>query len=240
MGRPRALLSWSSGKDSAWALHVLRQQGDLEIAGLVTTVNESADRVAMHAVRRSLLEMQAEAARIPLWTVPIPHPCSNEQYEAAMARVIERARAEDVVAFAFGDLFLDDVRRYREARLAGTGLTPVFPLWMRPTDDLAREMLAAGLRAVVTCVDPKKLPASFAGRVFSPALLPDLPSDVDPCGENGEFHTFAFAGPMFGRAVEVSVGEIVERDGFVFADVTPREPPSRHAACGASAGETGY
>lgn len=225
MARPSALLSWSSGKDSAWALHVLRQQGDLQIVGLVTTINEAADRVAMHAVRRSLLEMQAEAAGVPLWTVPIPHPCSNEHYEAAMERVIERARAEGIVAFAFGDLFLEEIRRYREDRLAGTGLRPVFPLWMRPTDVLAREMLGAGLRAVITCVDPTKLPASFAGRVFSPALLPDLPSDVDPCGENGEFHTFAFAGPMFDRAVEVRVGEVIEREGFVFADVTPRDLP---------------
>jgi uncharacterized protein (TIGR00290 family) len=223
MARPRALLSWSSGKDSAWALHVLRQQGDFQIAGLVTTINHDADRVAMHAVRRTLLEEQAAAAGVPLWTVPIPQPCSNEEYEAAMTRAVERARGEGIDAIAFGDLFLEDVRRYRETRLAGTGLRPVFPLWLRPTADLAREMLAAGLRAVITCVDPRRLPASFAGRVFSPALLPDLPSDVDPCGENGEFHTFAFAGPMFRRAVDVCVGEVVERDGFVFADVTPRE-----------------
>ncbi len=228
MGQPRALLSWSSGKDSAWTLHVLRQQGELHVAGLLTTVNEHADRVAMHAVRRSLLETQAEAAGVPLWTVSIPHPCSNEQYEAAMARAIERAREEGIDAIAFGDLFLGDIRRYREARLAGTGLRPVFPLWMRPTAELAREMLAAGLRAVITCVDRAQLPASFAGRMFSPALLPDLPPDVDPCGENGEFHTFAYAGPMFARTVEVRVGEVIERDGFVFADLTPREVTRPH------------
>jgi uncharacterized protein (TIGR00290 family) len=230
MARPKALLSWSSGKDSAWALHVLRQQGEVEIVGLLTTVNEHADRVAMHAVRRSLLKVQAEAAGVPLWTVPIPHPCSNEQYEAAMTRAIQRARAEDVDVIAFGDLFLEDVRRYRETRLADTGLRPVFPLWMRPTSDLAREMLRDGLRAILTCVDPAKLPASFAGRVFSPALIPDLPSGVDPCGENGEFHTFAFAGPMFERTVEVHIGEVVERDGFVFADVTPRKPTGTRPA----------
>jgi uncharacterized protein (TIGR00290 family) len=225
MARPKALLSWSSGKDSAWALHVLRQAGEVEIVGLLTTVNEAADRVAMHAVRRPLLEIQAAEAGIPLWTVSIPQPCSNEQYEAAMAGVIGRARSRGIAAMAFGDLFLEDVRRYRETRLAGTGIAPLFPLWMRPTDALAREMLAAGLRAVITCVDPAKLPASFAGRTFAPALLPDLPASVDPCGENGEFHTFAFSGPMLRQPIDLRVGDVVERDGFAFADVVPRAAP---------------
>jgi uncharacterized protein (TIGR00290 family) len=223
MARPKALLSWSSGKDSAWTLHALRRQNQYEIAGLVTTINTSADRVAMHAVRAQLLARQAQAAGLPLWTVPIPSPCSNEQYEAAMARVLERARAEGVSAFAFGDLFLADIRAYREKQLAGTGITPVFPLWLRPTGELAREMLAAGLSAYLTCIDPNKLPPSFAGRRFDSSLLRDLPPGVDPCGENGEFHSFVHRGPMFDREIPVRVGEVVERDGFVFADVLPVE-----------------
>ena len=218
MDRRRLLLSWSSGKDSAWTLHVLRQRGEYDIAGLVTTINEQFDRVAMHAVRVELLERQAEAAGLPLWKVPLPHPCSNEQYEAAMSGLIARARAEQVQAFAFGDLFLEDIRRYRERQLANTGLVPVFPLWMNPTPELAREMVGAGLRALVTCVDPRQLDASFAGRVFDASFLDDLPAGVDPCGENGEFHSFAFCGPMFDRPVSLAVGERVERDGFVFAD----------------------
>ena len=218
MGQRRLLLSWSSGKDSAWTLHVLRQRGEYDVVGLVTTINEQFDRVAMHAVRVELLERQAQAAGLPLWKVALPHPCSNEQYEAAMAGLIERARAEQVEAFAFGDLFLEDIRRYRERQLAGTGLEPVFPLWMKPTTELAREMVGAGLRALVTCVDPRRLAARFAGRVFDESFLDDLPAGVDPCGENGEFHSFAFRGPMFEQPVSLAVGERVERDGFVFAD----------------------
>jgi uncharacterized protein (TIGR00290 family) len=216
----RALLSWSSGKDSAWALHVLRLQGEVEIAGLVTTINEAHDRVAMHAVRRELLEAQAAAASLPLWPVPIPSPCSNEQYEAAMGGLIARARDEGIEAFAFGDLFLEDIRSYRERQLAGTGLEPIFPLWRRPTRELAQAMIDGGLRAVLTCVDPRHLPASFAGRPFDADLLGELPSGVDPCGENGEFHTFAWAAPCFSAPLRVRVGEVAERDGFVFADVT--------------------
>ncbi|HXQ22311.1 MAG TPA: hypothetical protein VN812_11610 [Candidatus Acidoferrales bacterium] len=222
MRKPKALLAWSSGKDSAWALHVLRQQPGFEVVGLVTTVNERFDRVAMHAVPTALLETQAEAAGLPLWKVPIPYPCGTQQYEAAMRKVIDRACGEGVSAFAFGDLFLTDVREYRERQLAGTGLLPLFPLWMRPTGALVREMIDSGVRAVLTCVDPKRLPARFAGRELTAELLAELPPTVDPCGENGEFHSFAHAGPMFRQPIEVRVGAVVERDGFVFADVRRR------------------
>jgi uncharacterized protein (TIGR00290 family) len=217
--RPQALLSWSSGKDSAWSLHVLRTRGEVEVVGLLTTVNTAYERVAMHAVRRALLEAQAEAIGLPLWTVPIPSPCSNQEYEASMFAVVEKARAAGISAMAFGDLFLEDVRRYREERLASTGMSLHFPIWGLPTEALARDMVAAGLRARLTCVDPKQLPASFAGREFDAGLLGDLPAGVDPCGERGEFHTFAYDGPMFRRPVSVRSGEIVERDGFVFADL---------------------
>ena len=215
----RTLVSWSSGKDSAWTLHTLRQQEGGEIVGLVTTINEVFDRVAMHAVPTPLLERQAAAAGVPLWKVPIPHPCSNAQYEDAMRGLVTRARDAGVTRMAFGDLFLADIRAYRERQLADTGLTPVFPLWQQPTRPLAAEMIAAGLAAVLTCVDPRLLPASFAGRTFDRALLGDLPPAVDPCGERGEFHTFAYAGPMFTAPIPVTVGEIVERDGFIFADL---------------------
>lgn len=219
MARPKTLLSWSSGKDCAWALHVLRQRGDVELVGLVTTVNQVHDRVAMHAVRRTLLEAQAEAAELPLWLVPIPSPCSNEEYEAAMRQLLARARDAGVTQMAFGDLFLEDVRAYRESRLAGTGVEPLFPLWQIPTEELAHTMVRAGGVAHTTCVDPRRLPASFAGRAFDAAFLQDLPNDVDPCGENGEFHTFVSAGPMLARPLAVTVGPTVERDGFVFCDV---------------------
>ncbi len=215
----RVWMSWSSGKDSAWALHVLREQGEHEVVALLTTINEAAGRVAMHAVREDLLEAQAAAIGLPLVKVPIPQPCSNAQYEAAMARAMARARDEGVGAVAFGDLFLDDVRRYREERLAPTGIEPLFPIWRRPTAELAREMVAAGLRAHVTCVDPKQLDPSFAGRTYDERLLAELPAGVDPCGEHGEMHTFCYAGPMFARPIPIEPGEVVERDGFVFADV---------------------
>ncbi len=219
MARPKALLSWSSGKDSAWALHVLRQRGDVELVGLVTTVNHVHDRVAMHAVRRTLLEAQAESAGLPLWIVPIPSPCSNEQYEAAMKQLLERARGAGVTQMAFGDLYLEDIRAYRESRLAGTGVEPLFPLWQLPTEELAQTMVRAGVVAHATCVDPRHLPASFAGRAFDETFLRDLPGGVDPCGENGEFHTFVSAGPMLARSLAVTVGPTLERDGFVFCDV---------------------
>jgi len=217
----KALLAWSSGKDSAWSLHVLRRQGDVEVAGLLTTVNEAFGRVAMHAVRRELLEAQARAAGLPLTAVAIPYPCPNEVYEAAMARALAEARAGGIGAVAFGDLFLEDVRRYREERMAPTGLRPLFPLWGAPTRALAEQMIDGGLRARLTCVDPKALPDSFAGRAFDHDLVAALPPGVDPCGERGEFHTFAWDGPMFDHPVPVAVGEVVHRDGFVFADLLP-------------------
>jgi uncharacterized protein (TIGR00290 family) len=219
-GRP-ILLAWSSGKDSAWSLQILRQRPDVEVVGLLTTLSEAHDRVAMHAVRRTLLERQARAAGLPLTLVRIPSPCSNAEYEEAMGAAIARARAGGVRGVAFGDLFLDDIRRYRERQMAATGLELLFPLWQRPTDVLAREMLAGALQARLTCVDPRVLPASFAGRAFDAALLADLPPGVDPCGENGEFHTFAWNGPMFRHPVPVRGGEVVARDGFVFADILP-------------------
>jgi uncharacterized protein (TIGR00290 family) len=212
-------MSWSSGKDSAWALHVLRQQGAIEVVGLLTTVNAQHGRVAMHAVRRELLEAQARATGLPLWPVSIPSPCSNDQYEAAMASVLDRALADGITVMAFGDLFLEDIRRYREERLAPLGISARFPLWGLPTADLARDMLGGGLHAYVTCVDPGSLSSTFAGRPFDAAFLADLPPTVDPCGERGEFHTFACAGPMFDRALSVRVGDVVERDGFIFADL---------------------
>jgi uncharacterized protein (TIGR00290 family) len=215
----KMLVSWSSGKDSAWSLHLLRHQPEWQIAGLLTTINEAFNRVAMHAVRRELLERQAETLGLPLWTVPLPWPCSNDQYEQRMADVCRRAVADGVTAVAFGDLFLEDIRAYRERQLNGTGLEPIFPLWKLPTTDLAHEMIGAGLQAKLTCVDPRVLPRKFAGRDFDDKLLADLPQSVDPCGENGEFHTFVYNGPMFHRPVPVSTGEVVERDGFVFADL---------------------
>src|SRR5512133_1851398 len=215
----RVLLSWSSGKDSAWALHLLRKRGDCEVVGLVTTLNSEFDRVAMHGTRRSILEAQAEVCRLPLWTVPLPWPCSNEVYEQRMSELCRRAVSELVDAVAFGDLFLTEVRTYRENQLKDTGLEPLFPLWDLPTDSLAREMIASGLQAKVVCVDSKQLPASFVGRDFSPQLLADLPAGADPCGERGEFHTCVYAGPMFGAPLPVQLGEVVDRDGFIFADL---------------------
>ena len=214
----RTLVSWSSGKDSAWLLHTLRAMPDVDIGALLTTVNEDARRVAMHAVRTDLLEAQASALGIPLWQVPIPHRCPNETYERVMGDTVRQAVIGGYTQIAFGDLFLEDVRRYREDRLAGSGLTPIFPLFGADTTALAREMVAAGLRARLTCIDPAQLDRSFAGREFDANLLRDLPPSVDPCGERGEFHSFAYAGPMFGRKVPIAPGVVVERDGFVFAD----------------------
>ncbi|MFN2578547.1 MAG: ATP-binding protein [Pyrinomonadaceae bacterium] len=217
--RKKTLLSWSSGKDSAWALHVLRQQAEVEVVGLVTTVNQLFQRIAIHAVRLELLQRQAEAVSLPLDIIELPYPCTNAQYEAAMEKFVAEAKQRQIECMAFGDLFLQDVKEYREAKLSGTGITPLCPIWLTPTDQLAREMIAGGLEAVVTCIDPRQLPASFAGRYFDEQFLVDLPAGIDPCGERGEFHTFAFNGPMFTNAVPIEVGEITEREGFVYADV---------------------
>ena len=220
--RPKAWLAWSSGKDSAWALQTARQDGEFDVVALLTTVNRTHSRVAMHAVRESLLEMQAAAADLPLVKVPIPSPCPNEIYEQAMSDAMARASNEGIRHIIFGDLFLADVRAYREKQLARCGMTPVFPLWGRETRPLAEEMVAGGLFAYITCVDPRRLDRTFAGRRYDEKLLADLPRDVDPCGENGEFHTFANAGPMFRTGLPVAVGEIIERDGFIFADILPQ------------------
>ena len=222
MPRPKALVAWSSGKDSAWALHEARRAGEVEIVGLLTTVTSEFGRVSMHAVRETLLDRQAEVLGLPCRKVRIPWPCPNEMYERAMELALAEARADGITSAVFGDLFLADVRAYREVKMAGSGIEPLFPLWGRDTSQLARDMLSGGLRATLTCVDPRRLDRSFAGRIFDEALLTALPADVDPCGENGEFHTFVSAGPMFRTPLEVVVGEVVEREGFVFADVLPR------------------
>ena len=221
----KILVSWSSGKDAAWMLHTLQQQYPGAVAGLLTTLNEAFDRVAMHAVRRTLVEAQAEAAGYPLHAVNIPWPCSNADYEQRMGDAVKRFVREGFTHAAFGDLFLEDVRRYREDKLAGTGLTPMFPLWKsKPTSELAVEMIDGGVRAYLTCVDPRKLQESFAGRAFDRSLLRDLPATVDPCGENGEFHSFVWDGPMFAHPVPVAVGEVITRDGFAFADLSAASP----------------
>jgi uncharacterized protein (TIGR00290 family) len=217
----RILLSWSGGKDSAWALHLLRKQAQYEVVALVTTINRHFSRVAIHGYREELLEQQAAAAGLPLWKVDLPFPCTNANFESAMAVIWERAIAEKIHGVAFGDLFLEDIRAYRIAQLASTGLEPIFPVWGIPTDLLARQMIDSGLRAHLTCVDPRSLTSSFAGRTFDAALLADLPPGVDPCGERGEFHTFAFAGPMFSRTVAVTPAQTIERDNFIYAELLP-------------------
>jgi len=219
----KILVSWSSGKDSAWMLHILQQTHPVQVKDLPTTENGAFDRVAMHGVRREVLEAQARAARLPLQQVPLPWPCSNAEYEALMAEAVRGFVAGGFTHVAFGDLFLEDVRRYREDRLAGTGLEPLFPLWKRGTTaDLAEAMIAGGLRATLSTVDPHKLPASFAGRSFDRTLLAELPEGVDPCGENGEFHSCVWDGPMFHEPVQMATGDVVQRDGFVFADIMLR------------------
>ncbi|HZR23528.1 MAG TPA: hypothetical protein VFA59_08085 [Vicinamibacterales bacterium] len=221
----KTMISWSSGKDSAWMVHVLRQQG-VPLGAVLTTINAVAQRVAMHAVRVDLLQAQADALALPLWQVPIPSPCPNEVYEKVMAETVARAVADGFTHIAFADLFLEDIRRYREEKLAGSGLTPLFPLFGDPskTPELARTMIAGGLRARITCVNPKHLDPMFAGRDFDAQLLADLPSSVDPCGERGEFHSFAYDGPMFARPIAIETGITVERDGYVFTDLCPATP----------------
>jgi uncharacterized protein (TIGR00290 family) len=217
----KVLLSWSSGKDSVWALHLLRQQPEIEVVALLTSFNSAAGRVAMHAVRRALVDAQAARTGIPQWSVDLPWPCSNAEYEERMRGVCQRAIAECITAVAFGDLFLQDIRDYRERQLLGTGLEPLFPVWEIPTAQLARDMIAAGVKAKITCVDPAQVDRTFAGRDYDQTLLDSLPPGVDPCGENGEFHTFVYDAPVFSSPIDIRMGEIVERDGFVFADVLP-------------------
>ncbi len=229
----KVLLSWSSGKDCAWALHVLRRRTDIEVVGLLTTFNEAVDRVAMHAVRRELVEAQAAAAGLPLVPIMLPHPCSNEIYEERMRAAVAEARAAGVTHMAFGDLFLAEVREYREQRLEGTGIEPLFPIWASSEDtpDLAQTMLAAGISSVLTCIDPKQLDVRFLGRRYDASLLAELPAGVDPCGERGEFHTFCFRSPEFDTEIPVTTGEVVERDGFWFIDLRhdPRPPTPKPA-----------
>lgn len=217
----QALLSWSSGKDSAWALQQMRGHPEVEIIGLFTTVNEQFERVAMHAVRLELLRLQAAAAGLPLHLIRIPWPCSNQEYEVRFQEFAQRCARERIRHFVFGDLFLEDVRAYREQQLQGSGIRPMFPLWGQETRSLARTMIDAGLRARLSCVDSKQLAPEWAGRDFDPAFLDQLPDGVDPCGENGEFHSFAYAGPMFRSPIAIRSGETRERDGFVFTDLLP-------------------
>lgn len=223
----RVWLSWSSGKDSAWTLHTLRQDPAVEVVGLLTTVNAAHGRVAMHATPLAIVKAQARAAGLPLHVVRLPWPCSNEEYERAMAVEIEDGLEQGVTQIAFGDLFLEDIRDYRIRQLAGSGVDPLFPIWHEPTRALGLRMIEAGMEAVLTCVDPKQLPPAFAGRHFDRAFLDELPDGVDPCGENGEFHTCVLAGPMFQRPLHATVGAIIERDGFCFADLIP-DPTIAH------------
>jgi uncharacterized protein (TIGR00290 family) len=219
MPRPKALISWSSGKDSAFALHEVMQAGEFEVVGALTTVTETLERVAIHGVRQQILCAQCEAAGLPQRIVPIPYPCPNDVYEARMGEAVAQAVAEGITHMIFGDLFLADIRAYREQKLVGTGITPIFPLWERPTPALAQVMIASGLEAYLATVDLKRLPAEFAGRRFDAQLLADLPDGVDPCGENGEFHTCVVAGPMFSHRIAVSAGERVQRDGYAYCDL---------------------
>jgi uncharacterized protein (TIGR00290 family) len=222
MARPKALISWSSGKDSAFALHEVLRAGELEVVGALTTVTETFGRVSIHGVRQEILQAQCEAAGLPQRIVPIPYPCPNEIYEARMGAAVAQAIADGVTHMIFGDLFLQDIRAYREQKLAGTGITPVFPLWERQTTELAQGMIASGLEAHIATVDLKKLPTAFAGRKFDVALLADLPDGVDPCGENGEFHTFVWNGPIFSEPVACVRGErVLREDRFAYCDLLP-------------------
>lgn len=219
--KKRILLSWSSGKDSAWALHVLRRKPDVEVVGLFCTINQEFERVVMHAVRIELIKQQAQNIDLPIQLIPIPHPCGDNVYGTIMKNFVEQAKQRGIECFAFGDIFLEDVRGYREANLADTGITPIFPLWGMPTKKLSVEMVSGGLRAIITCVDPKHLSTDFAGQEYGESFLERIPANVDPCGENGEFHSFAFAGPMFKKPVNIAIGETVARSGFIFTDLLP-------------------
>jgi uncharacterized protein (TIGR00290 family) len=229
LNKPKALIAWSSGKDSAWALHEMRRAGEYDVVGALTTVTETFARVSMHGVREDILRAQHEAAGLPSVIVPIPYPCPNEIYEVRMAAALDDARRQGVTHAIFGDLFLEDVRNYRIQKLAGTGITPLFPLWLRPTGALARAMIDAGVETYLSCVDLKQLPKSFAGRRFDHALLADLPASADPCGEKGEFHSCVVAGPMFTRRIDVTVGETIERDGFAYVDLIMPAASARRA-----------
>ncbi len=215
------ILSWSSGKDSAWTLYQLQQDPDYEVVGLVTTVNQKYQRVAMHGVREQILQQQADATGLPLHTLNIPSPCTNKEYETVMQKFITVMQKNKIEYMAFGDLYLDDIRQYRIKQLEGTGITPVFPLWLKPTRELAEAMIEGGLEATITCIDPKKISSRFAGRYFNLDFINDLPDSIDPCGENGEFHSCVHNGPMFNHPISVTTGEVVERDNFVFADLIP-------------------
>ena len=219
--KKRTLLSWSSGKDIAWALYVLRQQSEIDIVGLFTTVNQEFKRVAMHAVRNELVQQQAESVGLPIQLIPIPYPCTNAKYDTIMAAFIAQVKKQGIDCIAFGDLYLEDIRKYREKNLEGTGITPIFPLWGKDTEMLSKEMVKHGLRAIVTCIDPKIMPSALAGKEYNALFLELVPASVDPCGENGEFHSFAFDGPMFKSAINIEVGETVSRDGLLFTDVLP-------------------
>jgi len=221
--KKKTLLSWSSGKDSAWALHLLRKNPEIDLVGLFTSVNRKYDRVSMHATRLEMLRRQAEAVGLPLETIGLPDPCPNEQYEASMRQFVAASLRKGIECMAFGDLFLEDIRKYREDQLKGTGIEPLFPLWGIPTNDLAEQMLSAGLEAYVSCVDLKKLPSRFDGQKWSKELLAQFPKGCDPCGENGEIHTVVVGGPIFRKPVPVRIGEILNRDGFAYADIIPME-----------------
>lgn len=219
----KTLLAWSSGKDSAWALQLLKQQPDIDVVGLFCTVNEEFNRVAMHAVRVELLRQQAQSVGLPLDIIEIPNPCSNQDYEQRMRAFVDKAKQADIKCFAFGDLFLEDIRKYREKNLKGTGIEPIFPVWGVATEKLSQGMIVGGLRARITCIDPKHMPEELVGREYNESFLRDLPQGVDPCGENGEFHSFVFDGPMFRYPLNITVGEVVHRDGFVFCDLLARD-----------------
>jgi uncharacterized protein (TIGR00290 family) len=221
--KKKTLLSWSSGKDSAWALHILRQQPDIDVVGLFCTINQEVERVVMHAVRIELIYRQSQNVGLPIRLIPIPRPCSDSEYGTIMKNFVEQAKQQGIECFAFGDLFLKDVRMYREANLAASGITPIFPLWGMPTEKLSKEMVNSGLRAIITCVDPMHLSADFAGQEYGESFLERIPANVDPCGENGEFHSFAYDGPMFKKPVNITIGETVSRDGFIFTDLLPEQ-----------------